>query len=139
MKEINFQQLEPGISDVDKTYFHMRDPIATFPIYLRGRFPMDEKFIYSTLKNNLNGYIQKIEDLINNPKKLKELINQKKKIPLRVIKFDKVKLIEFFFAGFFITSIILLTNLNTFIYGFILNIISVVVILILSFINLEAT
>ncbi len=137
MTELNFPQLEPAMSDAYRTFFHMSHPIATFPNYLRARLPMDNRFIISALKNNLNGYIQKVDDLIKNPKKLKELTKEKRKKAFRIIKFDKIKLIELIFIGFFITSVILLINTNTFIYGFILNIISVVSILILSFINWE--
>lgn len=137
MNELNFQQLEPGMSDAYRTFFHMRHPIATFPNYLKAKLPFDKRFLISTLRNNLNGYIKKVEDLTKNPKKMKELSNTKKRNPSKIIKFDKIKLIELIFAGLFITSVILLISSNTFIYGFILNIISVVVILILSFFNWE--
>ena len=137
MNELNFPQLEPAMADAYRTFFRMEHPIATFPNYLKARLPMDERVIYSTLKTNLNGYIQKVEDLIKFPKKFKELTKEKRKMVLRIIRFDKIKLIELIFAGFFITSVVLLININTFIYGFILNIISALAILILSFINWE--
>jgi len=76
----------------------MRHPIATFPNYLKARLPMDERFIFSVLKNNLNRYIQLVMDLIKNPKKFKELTKEKRKKVLRIIKFDKIKLIELFFC-----------------------------------------
>lgn len=138
MNESNFRQMEVGMQDgYGRRLFNIKDLISIFPTYLKTGFPMDESFIYSALKNNLNGYIQKVEDLVKNPKKLKEFSKEKKKNVLRIIKFDKIKLIELIFVGLFITSVVLLINSNTFIYGFILNIISVVAILILSFINWE--
>lgn len=137
MTELKFPQLEPAMADAYRTYFQMSHPIATFPTYLKGRFPMDERYIYSALKNNLNGFIQKVEDLIKNPKKFKELSKENRNKVFKILKFDKIKLIELIFAGLFITSVMLLINTNTFIFGFILNIISVLAILILSFINWE--
>ena len=137
MTELNFPQLEPGMSDAYRTIFRMEHPIATFPSYLKTGFPMDERVIHSALKTNLNRYIQKVEDYIKYPKKLKKRAKEKRKKVHRIINFDKIKQIELIFMGLFITSVILLIDSNTFIYGFILNIISVVAILILSFINWE--
>jgi len=136
MNELNFQQLEPAMSDAYRTYFKMEHPIATFPNYLKN-FPMDERFILSALKNNLNGYIQKVEDLLRNPKKLRSISKEKKKKILRIIGFNKIKAIELIFVALYITSIILLINEITFIYGFIINIISVVTIVIISLLDWE--
>ena len=136
MTELNFPQLEPGMANAYKTYFRMEHPIATFPNYLKN-FPMDERFIFSALKNNLNGYIQKVEDLISNPKKLKSISKEKKTKILRIIGFNKIKAIELIFVALYITSLILLINEITFIYGFSMNIISVVTIVIISLINWE--
>lgn len=138
MNELKFRQMEVGMQDgYGRRLFNIKNLISVFPTSLKAGFPMDESIIYSALKNNLNGYIQKVEDLIKNPKKFKELSKERRKKVLRILKFDKIKLIELIFAGFFITSVVLLINTNTFIYGFILNIISVLAILILSFINWE--
>lgn len=137
MTELNFPQLEPAMSDAHRTFFRMEHPIATFPNYLKARLPMDERFIFSALKNNLNGYIQKVEDLLRNPKKLKSISKEKKKKIFRIIGFNKIKAIELIFVAPFIASIILMINKNTFIYGFILNIISFFVILIISLIKWE--
>lgn len=137
MNELNYPQLEPAMSDAYRTYFQMEHPIATFPSYLKTRPPMDEKVIYSALKTNLNGYIQKVEDLIKNPKKLKSISKEKEKKILRIIGYNKIKGIELIFVAPFILSIILMVNENTFIYGFILNIISFIAILIISLIEWE--
>lgn len=137
MTELNFPQLEPAMSDAYRTYFQMEHPIATFPSYLKTRLPMDERVIYSALKTNLNGYIQKVEDLLRNPKKLKSISKEKKTKILRIIGFNKIKAIELIFVALYITSIILLINEITFIYGFIINIISVVTIVIISLLNWE--
>jgi hypothetical protein len=137
LKELNFRQLEPAMSDANRTFFRVEHPIATFPNYLKTGFPLDERFIYSALKNNLNGYIQKVEDLISNPKKLKSITKEKKTKILRIIGFNKIKAIELIFVALYITSIILLINKITFIYGFIMNIISVVTIVIVSLLNWE--
>lgn len=137
MNELNFPQLEPAMADAYRIFFRMEHPIATFPNYLKTRVPMDKRFIYSAMKNNLNGYIQKVEDLISNPKKLKSITKEKKTKILRIIGFNKIKAIELIFVAPFITSIILMINENTFIYGFILNIFSFFVILIINLINWE--
>ncbi|KKK44524.1 hypothetical protein LCGC14_0757180 [marine sediment metagenome] len=138
MDSLKFGQVEPALNNANgRTLFIMKQPIGTFPNYLGADIPLDERFIYSALKSNLNRYIQLVEDYIKYPKKLKKISKEKRKKPYRIIKFDKIKLIELIFAGLFITSVVLLINTNTFIYGFILNLISVITILILSFINWE--
>jgi len=138
MESLKFGQVEPALNNANgRTLFIMKHPIGTFPNYLKASLPLDESFIYSALKSNLNRYIQLVEDYIKYPKKLKKISKEKRKKTYRIIKFDKIKLIELIFAGLFITSVVLLINTNTFIYGFILNIISFITILILSFINWE--
>ena len=137
MTELNFRQLEPGMKDAYRTIFRMKHLIATFPSFLETGLPMDERIVHSALKSNLNRYIQIVEDYIKYPKKLKKRAKEKRKKVHRIINFDKIKLIELIFVCLYITSVVLLINSNTFIYGFILNIISVVAILILSFINWE--
>ena len=138
MDSLKFAQVEPALNDAyGRTLFIMNHPIGTFPNYLRAKLPLDERFIYSALKSNLNRYIQIVEDYIKYPKKLKKISKEKRKKAYRIINFDKIKLIGLIFVGLFITSVVLLINSNTFIYGFILNIISFVAILILSFINWE--
>lgn len=134
MDDLKFKQLEPGMQDgFGRQLLRIRDIISTFPNYLKGSFPMDAKMIYSALKSNLSGYIQKIEELLKSSKDL-ESITKKKKLS-RIIEFDKIKAIEIIFVGLYILSIILLINENTFVFGFIVNIISVVTILIISLIN----
>lgn len=138
MDGLKFKQLEPGMKNgFGRPLMRIRDIISTFPSFLKGGFPMDESYIFSAIKTNLNGYIQKIEELLKNTKKLKRVIKEKEKKISRIIEFDKIKAIELIFLGLYITSIILLINDTTFILGFIMNIISVLTILIISLINWE--
>ena len=138
MDSLKFRQVEPALNNANgRRLFIMKQPIGTFPNYLKASLPLDDSFIYSALKINLNRFIQIVEDYIEYPKKLKKKAKEKRKKTHRIINFDKIKLIELIFVCLYITSVVLLINSNTFIYGFILNIISVVAILILSFINWE--
>lgn len=138
IKELKFKQIEVGMANgYGRKLFMIKNLISVFPTYLKVGFPMDERVVYSALKNNLNGYIQKVEDLLRNPQKLKSISKEKEKKILKIIGFNKIKAIELIFVAPFIASIILMVNENTFIYGFILNIISFIVILIISLIEWE--
>ena len=131
MEAIGFKQIKPGLKNgFGQTLYKIEKIVGVFPMFLRVPFPLDEHFIFSTLKANLHGYIRKVEELLKKPKKLK-----KKKIG-RIIEFDKIKAIELIFIGVYITSIIFLIIENSFIFGFILNLISVIAILIISLIKL---
>ncbi len=102
MDDLKFQQLEPGMQDgYGRTLIRIEKIIGTFPSYLKGRLPMDERFIFSALKSNLNGFISKIEELLKDPKKLKNLPKEKKKKILRIIEFNKIKAIELIFVALY--------------------------------------
>lgn len=136
MNELNFSQLETGMVDgYGKPLMRIRKVIVKFPNFLKVGFPMEERYIFSVIKGNLNGYIQKINELIENPQKLKDIFKDKKEREYKIVEFDKGKIIEILVLGFYVTSLFLILNNDLFIFGFILNLISVIAILIVSFIK----
>jgi hypothetical protein len=130
--------MEPGMQDgYGKRLYQMRGPISVFPSYLKTGFPIDKELIFPTLKLNLNVYIQKVEEILSNKSALKKVTKKEKFVEKRIAKFDKVKLIELIVVVFYGTSLFLLFDKDLFIYGFVLNIISVIAILFFSFIKWE--
>ena len=137
MEIVEFKQLEVGMMQgTGRMLYSMKNLISVYPNYLTVGFPLDEKLVISAMKSNLFGYIKKIKDILENPQEIKNLNQLEKKYRWEMMKFDKKKIIEIVFVGFFSLSLLLLLEDSTFIYGFIINLISGLLLFILNFIDL---
>ena len=115
--------------------------ILNFPILYKSSVTRDEAIaLISIIKSSLSTFIQKVEELLNDEKKLKKFIKisneQKVNWGLRM-KLNKAKIIEMIFLGLYIYSLSILVKPETFVIGIGVNIISVIFIIIISFIGEE--
>lgn len=116
--------------------------IATFPQYIQSGFPHwvmnigQEKAILTAIEQNLRTYIQISGEFVQNKTKLKKMIKHNNR-HWKIVEFNKTKVMEILFGIGWVASLPLLLNKDLFIYGFIMNIVSGILMLILSFIKLE--
>lgn len=113
--------------------------LSNFPTMYRDPVRRDEAIIcISIIITSLSTYIQIIEDLLNNKEKLKEYLKNlgktQKTSSKKKARLDKTKMIEIIFLGLYVVSLGHLMIPDYFIYGFIENLISVIAIIIISFI-----
>jgi len=112
--------------------------ITNFPILLSDRRMFDEAFsIIPAIEGALSTYIIMVDNVTKDTEKLKFLLNRGKKGKLtwQILKEDKKTLYSVFLIPVYIASLLLLFYPITFIYGIILNIVSVFLIILLSFIS----
>ena len=110
--------------------------VATFLANLQQPIPKDLKIAtVNATEQNLRNYIQKMKEILKNPKKFKEMKEEKRQ--WYVVEFDKTKVTEILFGIGWVASLPLLLNKDLFIFGFIMNLVSGIIMLILSFIKVE--
>jgi len=112
--------------------------IGNFPILLSNRGTLDEAFsIIPAIEGALSTYIIMVADILKDTKKLELLLNRSKenKTKWKIIKEDKKSLFSAFLIPVYIASLPLLFYPVTFIYGIILNVVSVFLILLVSFLS----
>lgn len=112
--------------------------ISNFPILLSDRRTVDEAFsIIPAIESALSTYIIMVDDAMKNTETLKLLLNRhkKSKSKWKIIKEDKKSLFSIFLIPVYIASLLLLFAPVSFIYGIILNIVSVFLILLVSFLS----
>ena len=112
--------------------------LANFPTLFKNPTTRKEGLSWvSGIKSFLATYIQIIDDLLINDNNLKNFgkSNKTDKNQLKKLKMDKAKIIEIIFLGIYVSSLILLIEPKTLIYGLIMNIITVGIILVISFIS----
>ncbi len=110
--------------------------IANFPVLFKNQ--LDEALtLLSGIKSIISTYIHINEDLVNDNQKLKEFIkkNNRSSNQTRKSIFNKAKIIEIIFLGIYVLSLPLLVEPNTFIIGFIMNLIAAITIFIFSMIK----
>ncbi len=116
--------------------------IATFPQYIQSGFPpwvmniSQEKAILNVIEQNLRTHIQISGEFVQNKAKLKKIIKHNKR-HWKIVEYDKTRVIEIIFGIGWVVSLPLLFNKDLFIYGFIMNLVSGILMLILSFIKVE--
>ena len=112
------------------------DLVATFLANLKQRLPNELKMsTISATEQNLRSYIQKMKEMLRDPKKLKEM--KKNKRYWNIVEFDKTKVMIIIFGIGWGASLPFLFDKYLFIYGFIMNLVSGILMLILSFIKVE--
>ena len=112
--------------------------IGNFPILMSNRGTLDEAFsIIPAIESALSTYVIMVEDVLKNNEKLKLLLNRDKesKSKWKIIKEDKKSLFSIFLIPVYIASLLLLFPPVSFIYGIILNVVSVFLILLVSFLS----
>jgi len=112
--------------------------IGNFPILMSNRGTLDEAFsIIPAIEGALSTYVIMVEDVLKNTEKLKLLLNRDKesKSKWKIIKEDKKSLFGIFLIPVYIASLLLLFPPVSFIYGIILNVVSVFLILLVSFLS----
>jgi len=112
--------------------------IANFPILLSDRRMLDEAFsVIPAIEGALSTYIVMVDDVIKDAEKLKLFLNRDKesRSKWKIIKEDKKSLFSIYLSPLYIASLPLLFYPVTFIYGIILNIISVFLILLVSLLS----
>jgi len=112
--------------------------IGNFPILMSNRGTLDEAFsIIPAIEGALSTYVIMVEDVLKNTEKLKLLLNRDKesKSKWKIIKEDKKSLFSIFLIPVYIASLLLLFPPVSFIYGIILNVVSVFLILLVSFLS----
>lgn len=138
MNKIMPKQLGVGYSngsgrEISPTRYNL---VATFLANLKQRLPEELKMTtINATEQNIISYIQKMKEMLEDPKKLKEM--KKNKRYWNIVEFDKTKVMEIIFFIGWVTSLPLLLDKDLFIYGFIMNLISGILMLILSFIKVE--
>ena len=120
-------------SKISRTQYNT---VATFLANLQQPIPKDLKIAtVNATEQNLRNYIQKMKEILKNPKKFKEMKEEKRQ--WYVVEFDKTKVTEILFGIGWVASLPLLLNKDLFIFGFIMNLVSGIIMLILSFIKVE--
>ena len=112
--------------------------IGNFPILMSNRGTLDEAFsIIPAIEGALSTYVIMVEDVLKDTEKLKLLLNRDKesKSKWKIIKEDKKSLFSIFLIPVYIASLLLLFPPVSFIYGIILNVVSVFLILLVSFLS----
>ncbi|MEE9376512.1 MAG: hypothetical protein V3V33_00565 [Candidatus Lokiarchaeia archaeon] len=112
--------------------------VSNFPTLLSDPRLKKEAFKFITIiVGTLSLYITMIDDIIEDSKKLKSLLNRgkKSKKKWKIIKEDKKSLYNIFLIPIYIISLTLLFSPVTFTYGIILNIVSVFLIVLVSFLS----
>ena len=111
--------------------------IGNFPILMSIKGTLGEAFlIIPAIEGALSTYIIMVDDILKNNEKLKLLLTKDKKneTKWKIIKEDKKSLFGFFIS-LYIASFPFLFIPVTFIYGIIINIVSVSLILLVSFLS----
>ena len=112
--------------------------ISNFPNLLFDRRFFDEAFsIIPAIEGALSTYIIMVDNVTKDTKKLKFLLNRGKKGKLtwQILKEDKKTLYSVLLIPLYVFSLSLLFYSTTFILGLILNIVSVFLIILLSFLS----
>ncbi len=112
--------------------------IINFPILLSDKKTVDEAVsLIPAIESALSTYIIIVDDAMKNTETLKLLLNRdkKSKSKWKIIKEDKKSLINGFSIPMYLLSLPLLWNSTFFIYGIILNIVSVSLILLVSLLS----
>ncbi len=95
-----------------------------------------EKAIFNAIEQNLRTHIQISGEFVQNKTKLKKIIKHNNR-HWKIVEFNKTKVMEILFGIGWVASLPLLLNKDLFIYGFIMNMVSGILMLILNFIKLE--
>ena len=124
----------PGNLDVIPDY----EIFSNFPILLSDRRLIDEAIsIIPAIEGALSTYNNMVDEIIKDNKKLKLLLNKDKKgkITWKILKEDKKTLYSVFLIPLYVFSLLSLFYPETVILGLILNIVSVFLIILLSFLS----
>ena len=138
MNKILPKQLGVGYSNgfgrkISRTQYNI---VATFLANLQQPIPEDLKMAtLNATEQNLRNYTQKMKEVLKNPKKFKEMKEEKRQ--WYIVEFDKTKIMEILFGIGWVASLPLLLNNDLFIFGFIMNLVCGIIMLILSFIKVE--
>jgi len=78
MRELGYGYIEVGMSDFYGKGFKMKNLIALFPSMIKIRSPVDIQVIISGIQTDLNGYIQKVEEMLKDKTPIKKLSKRKR-------------------------------------------------------------
>ncbi len=142
--QLKVMKLKPQLGRIhykrpfDLGVFPDYEVINNFPILLSNRRLIDEAIsLIPAIEGALSTYNNLVDEIIKDNKKLKLLLNKDKKgkTAWKILKEDRKSLYNVFLIPVYVVSLPLLFYSQTFIPGLILNIVSVFLIILLSFLS----